>query len=102
MFLLSNTNALHIEYVQKYMGRERFKRFHKLFDGFYLSHEIGMRKPEQVIFEFVLDRNQLKAEETLFIDDTLEHIKSASQMGIRTWHLQVGSESILELSRHLM
>ena len=101
MFLLSNTNALHMEQVQVVMGAKDFRRFQNCFEGFYLSHEIGMRKPEREIFEFVLDRNGLTAAETLFIDDTREHTDSAALLGIRTWHLKVGQEEILELNSWL-
>ena len=102
MFLLSNTNALHMEQVRTSMGARAFRRFQDCFHGFYLSHELGMRKPEPGIFEFVLSENGLKAEETLFIDDTEEHVLSARSMGIHTWHLQVGQEDILELQKRLV
>ena len=97
MFLLSNTNELHIKYVEEVMGASRYQRFKNCFEEFYLSHEIGMRKPDSEIFKFVLDSNYLEAQETLFIDDTLEHIVSAGKIGIHTWHLQVGQETVLKL-----
>lgn len=102
MFLLSNTNAMHIEQVQENMGKDIFDRFRWCFEAFYLSHEIGMRKPDPKIFSFVLNNHKLKAEETLFIDDTKEHVESAGQLGIRTWHLDVHKESVLELDKHLV
>ena len=101
MFLLSNTNALHIEHVQEIMGKDIFDRFRACFEAFYLSHEIGMRKPDPEIFSFVLNKNGLKPEQTLFIDDTKEHVESAAGLGINTWHLDVHKESILELKKHL-
>lgn len=101
MFLLSNTNPLHVERARSTMGTWEFERFRNCFREFYLSHEIGMRKPEPEIFTFVLEENDLVAGETLFIDDTLEHTESAARLGIRTWHLQVGRESILELHQKL-
>ncbi len=101
LFLLSNTNDLHIEYVKKTMGWDRFKRFRDCFEQFYLSYEIKMRKPNADIFEFVLDQNQLKAEETLFIDDTKENTDTAQQLGIQSWHLQVGQEDITDLTKKL-
>ncbi|MEJ2163761.1 MAG: HAD family phosphatase [Robiginitalea sp.] len=97
MFLLSNTNELHMEEVQKTMGSTTYDRFCSCFDGFYLSHELGMRKPDREIFQFVLNKNTLLPEQTLFIDDTEEHIISASTLGIKTWHLKVGEEDILQL-----
>jgi putative hydrolase of the HAD superfamily len=101
MFLLSNTNALHIEQVRETMGKDVFDRFRGCFDAFYLSHEIGMRKPDPEIFSFVLENHGLQPENTLFIDDTEEHIEGAKRLGINTWHLAVHKESILELNKHL-
>ncbi len=97
MFLVSNTNDLHMERVRKTMGMERYVRFQKCFEGFYLSHEIGLRKPDPGIFLRLLDSHGLLPEETLFIDDTLEHILSAAALGLQTWHLQVGREDVREL-----
>ncbi|MEL6304360.1 MAG: HAD family phosphatase [Bacteroidota bacterium] len=101
LFLLSNTNEIHIDHVKKVMGQEKFNSFQNAFEVFYLSYEMGMRKPDSEIFQFVLDQNQLQPEETLFVDDTLENISSAQQLGIQTWHLQVGQEDFLELKSHL-
>lgn len=101
LFLLSNTNDLHMAYVAAQMGPERYGRFQACFEGFYLSHEVGMRKPEPEIFNHVLQTHGLQAGETLFIDDTLEHIRGAASVGIHTWHLQVGRETILELPKKI-
>ncbi|MBT8292770.1 MAG: HAD family phosphatase [Eudoraea sp.] len=97
LFLLSNTNELHIDYVKQRMGNERFARFKKCFEKFYLSHEINLRKPERSIFEFVLNSNSLKAENTFFVDDSSEHTSAAAELSICCWHLKVGKEDILEL-----
>lgn len=101
MFLLSNTNDLHMTHVAEQMGPVRYGRFQACFEGFYLSHELGMRKPEAGIFRHVLQTHGLEAGETLFIDDTLEHIRGAASVGIQTWHLQVGKETILELPKKI-
>ena len=101
LFLLSNTNDLHIEKVKISMGLERFKRFKNCFEQFYLSQEMKMRKPNSNIYEFVLLENKLIANETLFIDDTKENTVSASELGILCWNLQVGKENVLETLNHL-
>ncbi|HET8735240.1 MAG TPA: HAD family phosphatase [Pricia sp.] len=101
LFLLSNTNALHIPHVSAIMGDEKFERFKACFEKFYLSHEINYRKPDPEIFEFVLKENGLKAEETFFVDDTQENIEAAEALGIRCWHLQVGLEDIVQLKSKL-
>ncbi|NNF18871.1 MAG: HAD family phosphatase [Flavobacteriaceae bacterium] len=101
LFLLSNTNELHISHVMASIGRDRYNRFRNCFEQFYLSHEIGLRKPEEAVFRFVLEENGLIAEETLFVDDTLEHVEAARRVGIQGWHLQVGKEDITELKSRL-
>lgn len=101
LFLLSNTNALHITYVQETMGMDRYERFKNSFEQFYLSHEIHMRKPNTNIFEYVLKENSLNASETLFIDDSEENIHGAEKLGIQCWHLQVGKDDIIDLHRRL-
>ena len=92
---------MHIKCVQQRMGMDRYERFKKAFDQFYLSHEMGMRKPNQDIFEFVLGQNNLKPEETIFVDDTQENTDAASKLGIRTWHLKVGEEEVTQINRYL-
>lgn len=101
LFLLSNTNDLHIPHVEKKMGSEKFNRFRNSFERFYLSHEIGLRKPNAAIYQFVLDQNGLKAEETFFVDDTKENTDAAAQLGIKTWNLIVGVEDIIHLKARL-
>ncbi|NVN18465.1 HAD-IA family hydrolase [Muricauda sp. HICW] len=101
MILLSNTNDLHMERVREQMGAERFNRFKNAFDVFYLSYEMGMRKPDTEIFDFVLQENQLTAEETFFVDDVKENTDSAASLGIKVWNLQVGQEDVNQLKSKL-
>ena len=101
LFLLSNTNALHISYVMETMGEARYHRFKNSFEQFYLSHEIQLRKPNADVYEFVLRENHLKPAETLFIDDTKENTDAANRLGIQTWHLKVGQEDIIALKSRL-
>lgn len=101
LFLLSNTNELHIDYVKKTMGMARWNRFEACFEQFYLSHEIHMRKPNTEIFNFVLAENGLEANQTYFIDDTQENTDAAAAIGIKTWHLIVGSEEVTDLKSKL-
>ncbi|SHK27676.1 putative hydrolase of the HAD superfamily [Maribacter aquivivus] len=101
LFLLSNTNDLHIDKVKESMGLERFNRFKNCFEVFYLSQEMYMRKPNADIYEFVLSENELNANETFFLDDTKENTDAASKLGIHCWNLQVGKEDVLETLSHL-
>lgn len=101
LFLLSNTNDIHIEYVKQKMGMSQFNRFKEPFEVFYLSYEMGMRKPDVEIFDYVLSENRLIASETLFVDDTKENTDAAASLGIQVWNLQVGKEDITQLKSHL-
>ena len=101
LFLLSNTNALHIEEVARKMGNKSYNRFKNCFEKFYLSHEIELRKPTAAIYNYVLQNNNLKAEETFFIDDSKENTDAAQTLGIQCWNLQVGQEDIIQLKTKL-
>ena len=67
-----------------------------LFEKAYYSHELGLRKPNLAIFEHILSDKNLVAEETLFIDDSEEHIIAAKQLNLETHHL-LASETIIDI-----
>ncbi|MDQ3683126.1 MAG: HAD family phosphatase [Bacteroidota bacterium] len=54
------------------------------FDGRVVSGEEKIRKPDPVFYQLLLDRYQLKAEETLFIDDNIRNKNAAEELGIRS------------------
>ena len=57
----------------------------QFFDAVVVSHESGWRKPHMLIFQDVLGRLGVKAEEAVFIGDSpLEDIKGAKQAGLKT------------------
>lgn len=95
LILLSNTNAIHIEWVKENIPF--FDEFKDCFDAFYLSYEINFRKPDTAIYEFVLKQNDLTPEECLFIDDTKENTDAAAALGIHTWNLDPKSEDVVDL-----
>lgn len=95
LILLSNTNELHIDWIKANV--DFYEEFKNLFDVFYLSHEINLRKPDDEIFNFVLNSNNLKANECLFIDDTTENTEAAKQLGINTWNINPDTEDVVNL-----
>jgi glucose-1-phosphatase len=92
-YLLSNTCETHIEAFEKDLYRVHgIKNFNDYFDKVYYSCRVGMRKPDKEIFELVLNENNLKPEETVFIDDSAQHVKGAGLCGINTYLLQKNME----------
>jgi putative hydrolase of the HAD superfamily len=85
-FLLSNINAIHYDYVHDYLQREfDMKDNSDLFEKTYYSHLMGKRKPDAEIFEQVLRENNLNPAETLFIDDSPQHLETARKLGLQTY-----------------
>lgn len=97
LFLLSNTNELHISWIQQNWGFNKYMEFKNCFEKFYLSHEINLRKPNKEIYEFALKENNLIAEETLFIDDLEENTAAASALGVHVWNLIPNQEDVSQL-----
>ena len=91
LFLLSNTNEVHEEAFNDILMRAHgIPNIGVFFDKVYYSHRVGLRKPMREIFERVLEENGLKPEETLFIDDSPQHIAAAKETGIKTIYLEKG------------
>ncbi len=76
LVLLSNTCEAHFEFVKNNFD------FLNLFDAFILSYEIKARKPEKEIYLKALEAAQCSAAECLYIDDILEYVDAAKQIGI--------------------
>lgn len=95
LVLLSNTNELHINWIKENIPH--FEVFKSCFDKFYLSHEINLRKPDDYIFKFVLNDNNIEAEECLFIDDNKSNIDTAKNLGIHTWLLKPKKHDVSNL-----
>ena len=97
-FLLSNTNEIHMNAIHKYLQKDfGIPDLKNYFEKVYLSYKVGMRKPDAEIFKLVLEENNLIASETLFIDDSKEHIEGAKKLGLQTYWLDIEKESILDL-----
>ena len=97
IILLSNTNEIHIKKFEDDLKKNNMlEQFYKCFDKIYYSSRMGKRKPEENCFNQVLEENGLIAENTLFIDDSIQHIEGAKKVGVKTIHLEK-NKSILDL-----
>ena len=85
LFLLSNTNYIHIAAFEKIFNeRKREKTFEEYFNKAFYSCEIGFRKPDAVCYECILDKIKIEPPKTLFIDDSVKNIEGAKKAGMQT------------------
>jgi len=91
IFLLSNTNIIHYNKYVKQLKPFGFSNFDELFNKAYFSFNMQMIKPNNDIYLEVLKNENIKAEETLFIDDLKENIVGAQKCGLQTLHIEPGT-----------
>ena len=93
IYLLSNTNEIHEKgfnlILNKSLGIENL---HDEFNKIFFSHCIHLRKPNENAFLHVLNEINLKANEVLFIEDSIQHIETAQRLGFQTIHHQTNSD----------
>ena len=96
IFLLSNTNDIHLQAVKRSLVNTTDRKLESYFEKVYLSHEVKLRKPHKEIFELVCKEQNLDPSRTLFIDDTIGHIDGSIKIGLKGIHLK-GDNSIEKL-----
>ncbi len=87
VFLLSNTNELHVPVVRREWSKVTDLPMEHYFNKIYFSHVMGMRKPHTETFHEICKREGLNPSSTLFIDDTQQHIEGAKAIGLQVLHL---------------
>jgi putative hydrolase of the HAD superfamily len=87
-FLLSNTNPIHARHFNSQL-REQFgiESMDHLLDKAWYSHNMGLRKPDERIFQRILKAGRLVPEETLYLDDSELNVKVAASLGIQAIHV---------------
>ena len=73
---LSNTNVLHLTYIQQTFPSLQFH-------DWIASSDVGMRKPEREFYQFALNRAGTRAEKTIYVDDRPEMVEAAKQLGVK-------------------
>lgn len=85
ILMLSNTNPLHIEVSAASEFEKTGRKRSDYFDKCYLSYEMNMAKPDEEIFQAILDTEQVQPSECLFLDDGIKNIEKAKNMGFQTY-----------------
>lgn len=97
VFLLSNTNEIHVTTAFERINTTLDVDFRSLFEKVYFSHLLGMAKPNSEIYHHVLSDGNMLASETLFVDDNKANIEAALKLGIRSYHLHPREEKLVDL-----
>lgn len=92
VYLLSNTNQPHWEYICKKCFEKDGFTLHDYFEKIFLSYEMHLAKPDKQIFFQMLQDSQMNPEETLFIDDSEANCFSAEETGIHSVHYRIGED----------
>jgi FMN phosphatase YigB (HAD superfamily) len=90
LFLYSNINSIHHEYFYGLFDPEGPGVFERLFEKTYYSHLFGFRKPDAAGFLRIIEEQGLNPEETLFVDDSPQHVAGAEKVGLHAVHLSSG------------
>jgi putative hydrolase of the HAD superfamily len=97
LFLLSNTDSIHINHFEQREGASFYGAFYQCFEKVYFSYEMGMRKPDAEIYTTLIRQHELAPKHTLFVDDKKDNTDAAKALGLNVWNLQVGQEDVIEL-----
>lgn len=97
LFLLSNTDSIHINTFEKRTGKPFYTDFYNCFEKVHFSFEIRKRKPNAESYQHLIDEHNLVPEQTLFVDDKKENTDAAATLGLHVWNLQVGQEDVVDL-----
>lgn len=94
LYLVSNVNKLHFEYVQRQFG-DHFKFFSYLF----LSYELGLRKPDPKIYKLIIDYLKVRPQNIIYTDDRVELIDAALKLGLDAFLFKSTDSFKKELSK---
>lgn len=81
LYLLSNASFMQ----KKYWPNIECSKY---FDGTVVSAFERVTKPDEKIYKLLLDRFNLKAEECIFIDDSVKNIEAAEKLGFDTFYFE--------------
>jgi putative hydrolase of the HAD superfamily len=95
IYLFSNTNILHFEYI-----KTKFRILDQ-FSGFFLSYELGIMKPADPVYDIVISSIRRDPERTLYIDDREENLEPAIKRGIKVIQYRSSNLLLEEMGRYI-
>lgn len=91
LYLISNISK---GFAENYTKIPEVAEVLSLFDGLVFSGPLGLSKPQKEIFEYLLNKYDLKAEECVFIDDSEKNLLGARAVGLNTIHFTGSAEKL--------
>jgi epoxide hydrolase-like predicted phosphatase len=84
-------------------GADRYDReqLRELFDGWVISGEVGIRKPEARIYRMAAESIALAPEQCVFVDDLPFNLKPARELGMATVLHKTADETLPQLEQLL-
>ena len=92
VYLLSNTNELHWDYLDRRLG------ISEIAVDYVASHQVGAMKPNVEIYLAALERFSIIPEQSVYIDDIEENVSAAEKLGLKGVHHQNPSQTKAVLS----
>lgn len=100
LVLLSNTNG----YMQRWAETDfdgKGGSIADYFDALYRSYEVKLMKPDPKFFQLVLEREGLRPEEALFVDDGQRNVEVAESLGIKGYCPENGADWTQDIYKYL-
>jgi putative hydrolase of the HAD superfamily len=98
LFLLSNTNAIHVAEFEQTIDRTMgLAYFRQAFERIHYSNVLGRKKPYPETYLHVCALHNLAPSRTLFIDDSVQHVVGALSAGLHAYHLEVPQEELADV-----
>lgn len=101
LYILSNANAIHWDYIEQNMMRYHGQDVNKWFRGIFVSYKLHLEKPEPEIYQAVIRSAHIRPQETLFIDDSELNTEAAAKLGFHVLH-STGGDWVQKLSHTLL
>lgn len=88
----------HISFVKDFINNN----FDTMYlDDLIISAEINKIKPNLDFYKYVLDKYKIEANELLFLDDNMENINKAKELGIQTIKVEKNSNLVSEVELYI-
>lgn len=93
VYILSNIAQHHIDAIER-----NWSGFFAGAAGFFLSYQMGLRKPDPAIYRYVLDALGVEGRECFFIDDRIENVDAAREAGIHAHHFIPENHAVIKMA----